>query len=356
VAGSVRAPAHFSGIYSLRCSTGRWPKSGLSTSMAGQEGVPAVASPMTRTLDDLVYFSRAILNTRAWELDHTVHPIPWREASYVDVKNSKTLRIGVMRTDTVIDPSPACSRALSQSVTALKAAGHDVFDVTPPDTYEALVLASVLLNTDGCETFRSFFRTGETNDRGAAQMSFWANLPSPIRYIYYLYVRYIRRDPIWAGLLRHFGAKSSAETWKWVAKREAYRARFHAWWNEQSLDFLLTPPNATPAVPHGGMHDAVSSCGYTFLFNLVDYPAGIVPVTKVDAKLDALSPGFRLAGLNGVARGAYKHYDAKKMAGLPVAVQVVGPRLQEERVLAAMELLESALEKEGGKYQLLEVE
>ena len=37
----------------------------------------------------------------------------------------------------------------------------------------------------------------------------------------------------------------------------------------QQIDFLLTPPNATPAVQHDGMKDAVSSCGYTFLFNLV---------------------------------------------------------------------------------------
>lgn len=117
VAGSVRAPAHFSGIYSLRCSTGRWPKWGLSTSMAGQEGIPAVASPMTRTLDDLVYFSKAILSTdgASWELDHTVHPIPWRQNAFEAVKNTKRLRIGVMRTDGVVDPSPACSRALSMA-------------------------------------------------------------------------------------------------------------------------------------------------------------------------------------------------------------------------------------------------
>jgi hypothetical protein len=35
------------------------------------------------------------------------------------------------------------------------------------------------------------------------------------------------------------------------------------------MDVMITPRNATPAVPHGGMHDTVSSCGYTFLFNLV---------------------------------------------------------------------------------------
>jgi Asp-tRNA(Asn)/Glu-tRNA(Gln) amidotransferase A subunit family amidase len=44
------------------------------------------------------------------------------------------------------------------------------------------------------------------------------------------------------------------------------------------------------------------------------------------------------------------------MHGLPVAIQVVGQRLQEEKVLAIMERVESALEIHGGKYTLLEIE
>jgi len=60
--------------------------------------------------------------------------------------------------------------------------------------------------------------------------------------------------------------------------------------------------------------------------------------------------------LNGVAKGAYQHYDADRMHGLPVAVQVVGKRLQEEKVLAIMERIEEALEQTGGKYDLMEIE
>ena len=60
--------------------------------------------------------------------------------------------------------------------------------------------------------------------------------------------------------------------------------------------------------------------------------------------------------MNGVARGAYTYYDADDMHGLPVAVQIVGQRLQEEKVLAVMERLESALEKHGGKYSLLQID
>lgn len=88
----------------------------------------------------------------------------------------------------------------------------------------------------------------------------------------------------------------------------------------------------------------------------LDYTAGVLPVTKVDRSLDRLPHSFNIKKLNGVAQGAYKHYDAAKMHGLPVGVQVVGQRLEEEKVLAVMERVEEALEKNGGKYELLEVE
>ncbi|KMU79444.1 fatty-acid amide hydrolase 1 [Coccidioides immitis RMSCC 3703] len=67
VAGSVRVPAAWSGVYSLRCSTGRWPKAGVNTSMAGQEGVPSVFSPMARTLNDLAYFTRSVIHMKPWK-------------------------------------------------------------------------------------------------------------------------------------------------------------------------------------------------------------------------------------------------------------------------------------------------
>jgi hypothetical protein len=144
-----------------------------------------------------------------------------------------------------------------------------VFDVSPPSPYEALVLASQLLNADGCTTFRSFFRTGERDDPGAAEMGLYMRLPRFVKYFHYLYVKYIKRDDIWAGLIKDWNPKTASENWKLVSKREAYKAKFHDWWRAQDMDCLITVPNATPAVPHGGMKDAVSSCGYTFLFNLV---------------------------------------------------------------------------------------
>jgi len=355
VAGSVRAPAHFSGIYSIRCSTGRWPKNGMVTSMPGQEGIPSVFSPMARTLEDLTYFTKSILSMQVWKYDHSVHPIPWRENVVKEIEEKKKFRVGVLRTDGVVDPSPACARAVEEVVEALRKDGHEVFDVDPPSPYEALVIASNLLNSDGCKTFKSFFRSLEWEDPGAKQMSWLASLPRPLKWFYYAWVKYIQRDDIWAGLIKDWGGISAYEQWKLVAKREAYKAKFHDWWEQEAkMDFLITPPNATPAVPHDGMKEAVSSCGYTFLFNLLDYPAGIIPITHVDKALDQLPPNFSLRKLNRVAWGAYKHYDANAMHGLPVAVQIVGQRLEEEKVLAIMGRIEAILGDK--KYQLLELD
>lgn len=67
--------------------------------MPGQEGVAAVFSPMARTLGDLTYFSKSILTMKAWEYDHTVHPLPWRADQELETQEKKTLKIGVLRTD-----------------------------------------------------------------------------------------------------------------------------------------------------------------------------------------------------------------------------------------------------------------
>ena len=86
----------------------------------------------------------------------------------------------------------------------------------------------------------------------------------------------------------------------------------------------------------------------------------MVPVTRVRAAADAattewtdarVGPGHGspvLEGLlygkpdaRGVGRGGF--YDADKMAGVPVGVQVVGRPWEEERVVAMMRVIDGAL-------------
>lgn len=72
VAGSVRAPSHYSGVFAIKASMHRFIKTGSVTSMPGQEGVPATHSPMAKTLEDLETFWRAVFQMKPWEYDHSV--------------------------------------------------------------------------------------------------------------------------------------------------------------------------------------------------------------------------------------------------------------------------------------------
>lgn len=148
----------------------------------------------------------------------------------------------------------------------------------PPSPYEGLQIASQLLLADGGKTAAKQFRSFETNDAGMIPAFRALGLPRFVMKIYAWYLRYIRRDPIYAGLVDNFYEKSVPEYYALIAKREGYRAQWFKVWRDaevegalgnQGVDFILTVPNALPALPHRGMRHGWKACGYTFLFNLV---------------------------------------------------------------------------------------
>jgi hypothetical protein len=85
----------------------------------------------------------------------------------------------------------------------------------------------------------------------------------------------------------------------------------------------------------------------TVVYNVVDSTVGVLPVTRVDRSRDAIAPDFLQESPGSwilekrVYGGTDPAYDADRMHGLPVGVQVVGPAWEEERVLGVMRLLES---------------
>lgn len=95
-----------------------------------------------------------------------------------------------------------------------------------------------------------------------------------------------------------------------------------------------------------------ASLTQTLFSHQLDYTAGIIPVTHVDSALDKLPSTFDHKRLNGIAARAYRHYDAERMHGLPVGVQIIGRRLEEEKVLAVMKRVENALGE--NKYKLFD--
>ena len=73
-----------------------------------------------------------------------------------------------------------------------------------------------------------------------------------------------------------------------------------------------------------------------------------MPITRVDFALD--KPSVPFAPRNKIERDAYLSYDADEMHGLPIGVQIVGRRLEEEKVLEVMKLIEGLLKRKGIAY------
>lgn len=350
VAGSVRIPAHYSGVYTIRCSSGRFPRSKNTTAMPGQEGVMAVYSPMARSLPDLVYFLRSLIEMKPWIYDQACYPIPWRMKDIEREYSTGHRRWAVMPTDGVVNPSLACQRAIKMTVEALRKNGDEVIEFSPDSLpshpKDILYLASQLLNSDGTKTYESHFSSFfENTDPGAAQLSKIYKTPRWVKWVYANWVRHVRHDNIWADLVEGLSERTTQQQWALVNEREFHRLAWTEWFKKQGIDFLICPPSALPALPHGAMKTAIAACGYTFMFNLLDLPCSVLPVTSVDPDLDTPSPSNTWTPSdNRIAQGIYKYYDPKAMSGLPVGVQIVGARrLEEERVLWATGRVEESL-------------
>lgn len=78
----------------------------------------------------------------------------------------------------------------------------------------------------------------------------------------------------------------------------------------------------------------------------------MLPITHVDKVIDKLGPMFKAR--NTIEKGSYKMYDSAAMHGLPIGVQIIGRRLEEEKVMEGMKIIQSLLKQDGLDYQLLD--
>ena len=88
----------------------------------------------------------------------------------------------------------------------------------------------------------------------------------------------------------------------------------------------------------------------TFIYNIIDSPVGVIPVTRVDPSEDQITEewtneaghGSKLVELS-VYSGKNAPYNPEKMKGLPVGVQIVGKTFEDEKVVAMMKIVDDAL-------------
>lgn len=117
----------------------------------------SVNGPLARTLEEVIFYSKTIINQQPWLRDPKCLPIPWRP-----VERKKYLKLAVFWNDGIVTPTPPVARALSETVSKLRAAGHEIVEWDPAEHEEANSLLRQLFVADGAKSIRGLLeRTNE---------------------------------------------------------------------------------------------------------------------------------------------------------------------------------------------------
>ncbi|EJD03787.1 amidase [Fomitiporia mediterranea MF3/22] len=316
IGGSIRLPAACTGLYGFKASVARIPHKGLMGSHDGMDAIIGVLGPLTRSARDLSLFCRVMLEYKPWLVEPPLLEIPWRQ-DVVDGKDLPSrLCFAVLWDDKVFKPEPAIIDALDKCKTLLTKMGHVVIDWEPILHKEAWELLTKLYFLDGGEEYINVLKgSGEP----AVLQTKWILDQVP----------------------NNGKPFTVAETFRLNLEREGFRQRLLEHWNNteartglhRSVDAIIAPVAPTLAPRHG----ETKWWGYTSYWNLADYPAAVFPVGY--CKSNSKEVDIR-ATLPDSQRNTTGKVDSD---GLPVCLQLIGRRLNEERVLGMLNVIDDAL-------------
>jgi len=142
IGGSVRIPAAFNGIFSMKPTPERVSYRDVANTNPGQNTYRSTVGFLSTSLGGLELVLRSVLSTKPWLRDPAVVPIPFRQ-DIVDAYLSRArpdgsatdsappLKLGVLWSDGVVGVHPPVRRGLKMVVEAVVSGGHQVRDSTP---------------------------------------------------------------------------------------------------------------------------------------------------------------------------------------------------------------------------------
>ena len=305
IGGSIRGPAAFGGCVGLRPTTNRFSKVGGVSSGSGQESVPAVEGPMTRSVDDIDFLMDVYINQgKPWVADCTTYPLPWKKVAKPEPKD---LTIAIMYDDGIVKPTPPIARALKTVAEKLAAAGAKVVTFEPIDTQLAKDTVDKMYSCDGNYMQRKLLAdSGEP----LTKLTKWA-------------------------LNFGDGAKvyDVAENRKLNVIRDRLKQQYTDYLNENNVDFIISPTYSNVAP----RPEEIYNWSYTSLFNILDLPTlvvqtGLFQDPAVD-KWDAAHENYQYR--SDVEKLELENYVPEKFIGAPIGLQISGRRYFDEDVVAA---------------------
>ena len=334
IGGSLRVPAAFCGITSIRPTAGRTPDHCTHGLPVGQTAIVSQVGPLARRVEDLVIGLRVLDRAR------DPYVVPGPELGDPVAVDLTRLRFATFTDDGEFPVAPAVRRAVAEAAAMLTAAGARAVDWKPPPLSRAIDLLFATLSADRTKSFRRLLRGNEI-DRRVRSLLLAAGLPLWLRGIagFAFDVRGQRRS---ARNLRRFASGSVDEYWQTVEAVADFRnelLRSFETADGGPIDVVICPAYAVPAVRHGATELMPIPGAYGPIANVSGFPAGVVPVTRVRSGEES----DRLVSRDAVDLVAREC--EQDSAGLPIAVQVIARPWRDHVALAAMAAIEAAARK-----------
>jgi amidase len=284
--GSIRIPAHFSGICGLKPTPGRVPSTGHYPASAGPFAQLGVVGPMARTVVDL---ARLFAVMTGWDIaDPASAPVPLR---VWDDSQILKLRVAYFEDDGVTPVTADTAAAVRAAAEALRAQGFLVEAWRPQNLDRVWQL---WWNLFGRAVQTAFAATVEGREAELSPM-------------YRAWRERVALEP----------ALDGREWLNTLLGRDALREKLLR--EMETFPILLCPACAVPAFRHGEREwmvqgrkvEYLKAMSYSQWFNLLGNPAAVVPV-------------------------------GRSAEALPIGVQIVGRPWEDEAVLAVAAKIEAA--------------
>jgi len=143
-----------------------------------------------------------------------------------------------------------------------------------------------------------------------------------------------------AEVLENLRIKTVQELNEMERRRLAFEKEFQTEWDTLALDAIIVPPTVHCAFKNENQEAFSGENIYTSMFNSLDFPAGIVPVSQVRPEEEV---GFEDEFNDGLTR-LYKD-DMKGSSGMPLCIQVAAPKWKDEVALALMKAIEEGFKE-----------
>ncbi|KAK8105072.1 hypothetical protein PG999_008431, partial [Apiospora kogelbergensis] len=310
IGGSIRSPAANNGVFGFKPTSGRLPVQGWAATMAGSESILGTIGPLSTSLEGIKLFMRTAIAGQPWLRSPNMVPLEWRDMS--GLFNQRPLKVGVMWNDKVVLPHPPITRALRKVAHKLSKSGKVNVVHWEPQNHDRAwsIIAGLYFADGGDQEFQAIKESGEP----MLPLSKWI-----------LDSTHVKKHDV-------------QSLWDACAERDEYRRAYAELWNERDVDVILCPvgPSVAPKL------NTARYWGYTAQWNLLDYPAVVFPFNEHITTDRQKQFNVTYTPRNDDDKYNWEQWEqhgTQGYEGAPISLQLVGRRFDDEKLLAALEIV-----------------